>query len=149
MPSLPSIRFTFFQDIFWIGKDTSLVYFTNVDKLDMEAECALHYDNPIVELTDSSIVHFLPFQSPGDYCKKKLFERRGACKWVCNFPNWNRIFSNVRGGGKLRSNFLTEREWVYNFANTYARKVAVLFLAVPWRQHIFFSRKPKIFVLQL
>jgi hypothetical protein len=28
-----------------------------------------------------------------------------------------KVYSNVRGGGKLRSNFPTEREWVYNFAN--------------------------------
>jgi hypothetical protein len=35
------------------------------------------------------------------------------------------LYSNVRGGGKLRSNFQTEREWVYNFANTPNRKLAV------------------------
>jgi hypothetical protein len=29
------------------------------------------------------------------------------------------------------------------------RKVAVLVLDVPWRQHFFFSRKPKFFVSQL
>jgi hypothetical protein len=65
-------------------------------------------------------------------------------------------FSNVRGGGKLRSNFPTEREWVYNFANTYARKSVIseqksviLVLDGYRRQHFFFSRKPNFFVSQL
>jgi hypothetical protein len=36
-------------------------------------------------------------------------------KFRLKFKNNN--YSNVGGGGKLRSNFPTEREWVYNFAN--------------------------------
>jgi hypothetical protein len=51
-----------------------------------------------------------------------LWHGLGAGRWhflaqklplVCKIE----IYSSVRGGGKLRSNFTTEREWVYNFAN--------------------------------
>jgi hypothetical protein len=42
-------------------------------------------------------------------------------QWIKNIPKVSifemNFYSNVRGGGKLRSNFPTEREWVYNFAN--------------------------------
>jgi hypothetical protein len=49
-------------------------------------------------------------------------------------------YSNVRarGGGKLRSNFPTEREWVYNFANTEHRK---------W--HIFQSKNGSELVVEI
>jgi hypothetical protein len=62
--------------------------------------------------------------------KKKLF----FSVLTIFFP----IYSNVRGGRKLRSNFPTEREWVYNFANTEHRK---------W--HIFWSKNGSELVVEI
>jgi hypothetical protein len=60
-------------------------------------------------------------------------------------------YSNVRGGGKLRSGseFIILRIPMPENLPFSTRKSAVLVLDVPWRQHFFFSKKPIFFVLQL
>jgi stage V sporulation protein SpoVS len=59
----------------------------------------------------------LPSRPPNLACTLYMKKVIPIAFWNKKVKNKKVYYSNVRGGGKLRSNFPTEREWVYNFAN--------------------------------